>query len=300
MTGNQETPQYNYKSAAVEVLLFAILWRFLTRIGGPKLSVFFYKKYRDFDASTRLVWNTYVVSTIHAVAVSLLALWILYYYPEIRSRDGSGRQDPGPKAYQLTMAFSCGYFLSDMYVLLRYDYLFGKKVELIHHVISAVGTFYVAVTSYIPFWGCIQLLHEFSTPIVNLRWFLLTCGIGKERRRYTAVCMVMLIVFFLCRILPIPYFWTTLVPVCFLSQEEICNTFFIKAFAMCFLGMDFLNLHWFRLMILVLYRALKDKLIKIKSRLKLHFRFQEDDEEEYADFYDVQELENEVSSLSPI
>ena len=126
------------------------------------------------------------------------------------------------------MAFSCGYFLSDIYVLLRYDYLFGKKVELIHHLISAVGTFYVAVTSYIPFWGCLQLLHEFSTPVVNLRWFMLTCGIGKERRRYTAVCLVMLIVFFVCRILPIPYFWRTLIPVCFLSSDELCNTGFVK------------------------------------------------------------------------
>ncbi|XP_075253509.1 TLC domain-containing protein 4-B-like [Convolutriloba macropyga] len=295
---NKNSPQYNYRSAAVEVLLFTILWRFFTRVGGPKISVFFYKKYLDFDASTRLVWNTYVVSTVHSVAVSVLALWMLYYYPEIRTGDGNGRQDPGPKAYQLTMAFSCGYFLSDIYVLLRYDYLFGKKVEIVHHLVSAVGTFYVAVTSYIPFWGCLQLLHEFSTPIVNLRWFLLTCGIGKERRRYTVVCMVMLLVFFLCRILPIPYFWSTLIPVCFLSspKEQLCNTFFVKAFALCFLGMDILNLHWFRLMILVLFRAVKENLIKVKSKLKLHFRFQEDDEEEV--FYDAHELD--VSSFSPI
>ena len=88
---NKDSPQYNYRSAAVEVLLFTILWRFLTRVGGPKISVFFYKKYLDFDASTRLVWNTYVVSTLHSIIVSLLAVWILYYYPDIRRGEGSAR-----------------------------------------------------------------------------------------------------------------------------------------------------------------------------------------------------------------
>ena len=65
---------------------------------------------------------------------------------------------------------------------------------------------------------------------------------------------------------------------------------------MCFLGMDFLNLHWFRLMCLVLVRAAKARLINVKSKLKLHFRFQEDDEEEV--FYDAQDLD--VSHFSPI
>ena len=49
-------------------------------------------------------------------------------------------------------------------------------------------------------------------------------------------------------------------------------------------------------MILVLFRAVKENLIKVKSKLKLHFRFQEDDEEEV--FYDAHELD--VSSFSPI
>ena len=84
-------PEYSYRTAAIEVLLFTVLWRFLTRIVGPKLSVFFYKKYLDFDASTRLVWNTYVTSTIHSILVSIMATWMLFYYPEIRSGEGSGR-----------------------------------------------------------------------------------------------------------------------------------------------------------------------------------------------------------------
>ena len=83
--------EYSYRTAAVEVLLFTILWRFITRIVGPKISVFFYKKYLDYDASTRLVWNTYVTSTIHSILVSILATWMLLYYPEIRSGEGSGR-----------------------------------------------------------------------------------------------------------------------------------------------------------------------------------------------------------------
>ena len=71
---------------------------------------------------------------------------------------------------------------------------------------------------------------------------------------------------------------------------------FSQVFGMCFLGMDFLNLHWFRLMCLVLVRAAKARLINVKSKLKLHFRFQEDDEEEV--FYDAQDLD--VSHFSPI
>ena len=117
----------------------------------------------------------------------MLLLYLLMLVNDCHCFGPDFRQDPGPKAYQLTMAFSCGYFLSDIYVLLRYDYLFGKKVEIVHHLVSAVGTFYVAVTSYIPFWGCLQLLHEFSTPIVNLRWFLLTCGIGKVQSNKTFI-----------------------------------------------------------------------------------------------------------------
>jgi hypothetical protein len=266
--------------ATLAVLVFTLVWRVVNRIIGPKISVFFYKKYLDFDGCTRLVWNTYVTSTIHSVIVCSLTVLMLRSYPEVTTTE---RQGPGPKAYQMIMAFSTGYFLSDVYVLIRYDYLFGKKVDLIHHIVSVVATFYVAVTGHIPFWGSLQILHEFSTPVVNLRWFLLTCGIGKDRRRYTMVCFLMLLAFFLCRILPIPYFWYSLVPVCYMDSTAACNIPFIKMFGVFFLGMDLLNIYWFRLMISVFYRASVDKLVLVKHKIKLHFRFQEDEEEEYHD-----------------
>ena len=73
--------------ATLIVLAFTILWRFVNRVIGPKISVFFNKRYLDFDGATRLVWNTYVTSTIHSIVVLVLTFILLKCYPEISTTE---------------------------------------------------------------------------------------------------------------------------------------------------------------------------------------------------------------------
>ena len=63
----------------------------------------------------------------------------------------------------------------------------------------------------------------------------------------------------------------------FLASDAYCNTAPIKLLAVVFLGLDFLNLYWFRLMFRVFYYVIRDKIKEaVKNRTRLHQMFEEE------------------------
>lgn len=90
------------------------------------------------------------------------------------------------------------YLLSDLYhVLMLYPKLGGKDI-LFHHLAFLYCSFIGGFYKVNPFMFCWLILGESSTPLLNLRWFLINAGYGHTIF-LRAVEMVFAIVFFLAR-----------------------------------------------------------------------------------------------------
>lgn len=254
----------------IAVFVFATIFKIISKLFCAPISRKFYPKYDSLEPALKRHWNTYVLSAIHSVVATICGAYFVFV------DEGTKEYPFGPsgKRVRLIFAISCGYFLHDLVEMIRHWHQFGRRSEIAHHLVSLSGTLYITLSGQIPYASCIQLLHELSTPVVCLRWFLLTAGIGKARKRYKVVCFVMMVLFFICRIATIPWFWLSVLPYCF-TDDIYCNTAPIKGLAIVFLGMDLLNLHWFRLMFRMFYQVIKDKFKEVKNRIRLHQTFEE-------------------------
>jgi hypothetical protein len=118
-------------------------------------------------------------------------------------------------------------------------------------------------------WASSLFLTEASTPLVNLRWFLSESNL-KESRLYIIVGLLMTLVFFVARILFMPYTLYLL-----LSNPNILNTLSTyRAFCdgivggAVFVSIYILNIYWFYLMMRGLYRIAHQFLSNRRKSIK--------------------------------
>eukprot|EP00441_Pelagodinium_beii_P003141 CAMPEP_0197704242 /NCGR_PEP_ID=MMETSP1338-20131121/125837_1 /TAXON_ID=43686 ORGANISM="Pelagodinium beii, Strain RCC1491" /NCGR_SAMPLE_ID=MMETSP1338 /ASSEMBLY_ACC=CAM_ASM_000754 /LENGTH=249 /DNA_ID=CAMNT_0043288141 /DNA_START=686 /DNA_END=1435 /DNA_ORIENTATION=- len=119
------------------------------------------------------------------------------------------------------------------------------KVMIFHHVVL-LGLFATAYTCDVGLWfGSAMGINELSTPCVNIFWYLRDTG-QKDSKAFMINGILLLALFFLCRVVYIPYnyyhFWA-LDSCKTSSNEEYHRLAWVINFA--YVAMYSLNLMWF-------------------------------------------------------
>ncbi|KAK1328841.1 hypothetical protein QTO34_011010 [Cnephaeus nilssonii] len=151
----------------------------------------------------KIEWNSRVVSTCHSVVVGALSLSVSLF-------DEAAIADPlwgDSLLAKVNVAIASGYLISDLLVIARHWDVIGDKFFVIHHCASLYAFFLVLRDGTLQYIANFRLLAELSSPCVNQRWFLEALQYSKLSTANVLNGLLMTLVFFVVRILPIPSFY---------------------------------------------------------------------------------------------
>ena len=187
--------------------------------------------------------NTLFMSTLHAVVVSLTTLYILATVcmeNRVFSKCWLGFA---------TMQLSLGYFVGDFINCLVDAELRKDKANLAHHVVGMIGLYLgLYHQGKFMFFIVYRFVAECSTPFVNMFW-LLRLMKKQQSKLFVVNSVLMVTVFFACRIAPIPwhwykFFWTQMDP------AVVLLPWYLRLWTLAtYVVFDALNLLWFRKML---------------------------------------------------
>ncbi|OJJ08539.1 hypothetical protein ASPVEDRAFT_402505 [Aspergillus versicolor CBS 583.65] len=135
--------------------------------------------YPGFCPETKLNWHTHVVSSVHSILISTVAVWIIFNDKEWRtiSREPADiveRIHVYTGALGLLTALAQGYFIYHLVMATVHFKVFG--VQTLFHAVSCC-TYIFAFKPFFMFYARQFLLFEASNPFVNNHWFLKELGI---------------------------------------------------------------------------------------------------------------------------
>ena len=226
-----EVARYSVTSFVMSFLIMEVV--------SPYISSF-YKEYTFLSVDSKIDWNSRVLSFIHATVVFLLATTTVFTW------DFPNHFVGGHQFSFNTVAITTGYMAADMILMLVYKKKIGASLGMYVHHISALSCYAICLLKEnMVYFICFKLITEGSTPFLNLR--LMASILNKKNSKlYKYNGLMLIAVFFLCRILVIPFFYyqvykamnTTVYKAAFPGLKRyvlICLSFAIDA----------LNLFWF-------------------------------------------------------
>jgi len=237
--------------------------------------------FRSANSANQINGNSLLSSTIHAVLTTCLAFYIVFIDEKATPNDPFDHS----KKIKFVQSMSLGYFLSDFAVLVHTRELGGTNQLLFHHSSAVCAYLFGMHYNMLGWYSCFRLMAEFSTPFVNIRWILYAIGL-KNTRRYKINGLLMTISFFICRIFSMPFYWY------FVLTNYAQPQFKAVPLSLCIFWLllpaclDFLNLFWFRKMLMGALKAMaapdaddsssaKSSETKIKKREKVKQYVQE-------------------------
>ncbi|KAI9217886.1 TLC domain-containing protein [Blastocladiella britannica] len=217
----------------------------LSRTLSPRLAPSTYPRLTPIK---RLDWDVHVVSSVHAVAIVAL-VWPLLSDPVLAADRVFGYTYDAGTAY----AVACGYFLWDTLFSLVYVREFG--VGFLVHGVACLSVYLFSFRPFLLYYGCIFLLYELSTPLLNAHWFMDKTGLAGSKIQL-ANGMLFLVTFFCVRIAYGFYasynFYVSMIEV----FHEIPTALFVL-YTISNVVLNLLNLYWFQAMIVGLQRRMK-------------------------------------------
>ena len=160
-------------------------------------------KYKDLDKHKKAYLDTLFGSTIHAVILAVVTTYLLLFdkFGEeyIFSQSAVGRA---------LLRFSLGYFCADAILIMLDSKMRGDTLSVIHHALGVfgiwLGVYYDGSAMY---WVVYRFISESSTPFVNALHWMNAIGYPKRSPVFIANSLLLVAVFYSCRILLIPYHW---------------------------------------------------------------------------------------------
>ncbi|XP_028842913.1 TLC domain-containing protein 4-B [Denticeps clupeoides] len=174
---------------------------------SPLLSSIITKGYGVLPSSKHCEWNSRLVSTIHALIVGLLCLYILWF-------DDAVNADPvwgDPSLVKVNVAITSGYLIYDLVLLACNWSTMGDSFFVCHHLAALYAYSYVLTRGVLPYFANFRLISELSTPFVNQRWFFEALRYPRSHRLVVANGVAMAVVFFLVRIAVMPPYYASVV-----------------------------------------------------------------------------------------
>jgi hypothetical protein len=169
--------------------------------------------YEALTAGGRAEWNSRVPSTIHAWMVVLGCYYAALFsnehlndrvvYYDDRLHVPYGLSGLGPEFF---MALFLGYLAADLVLVCMYrDEVDFFPFMVVHHIFAGLVWASSIFMHGMQWYTCFMMFAEMSTPITNLRWWMLSCKVPETSVGYLLVSSWMFTTFFMARILTIPF-----------------------------------------------------------------------------------------------
>ncbi|XP_078285806.1 TLC domain-containing protein 4-B-like isoform X1 [Rhinoraja longicauda] len=226
----------SYQVVIGSFLVFQVLFHVVT----PRLSAQLSWGYSNLSGAQKTEWHSRCVSTIHALFVGGLALYILWFDDDV-NRD---RIWGDPRLVKVNIAIASGYLINDLVLLLWHWKTLGDRYFISHHLAALYAYQYVLARGLLPYFANFRLIAELSTPFVNQRWFFEVLRVPRSARLVMLNGTAMSVSFFLVRIAVIPSYY-----------QQVASSFGTAAFYRLGLGpqcawiisslaLDILNTIW--------------------------------------------------------
>ncbi|SCU89568.1 LAFA_0E19174g1_1 [Lachancea sp. 'fantastica'] len=148
------------------VASFLVYLLIVERRLAPAINKRVFKKHytQGIDSNTRLNYDIHTVSMVQCVISLALTAPILL---QPLNTSVATFQDP---FNSMVAALTCGYFMWDLYVCLKYYSLFGAG--FLGHAVASLYVFVVSLRPFCQSWIGKFLIFEASTPFVNINWYV--------------------------------------------------------------------------------------------------------------------------------
>jgi len=226
--------------AATSFTLFLLLYKFV----NPTLSNFLVRDYKTFTDAQKVDWNTRISSSINSFTVGTICIYMMI------ADHGLEANPLLYKSYLLktNLSIVIGYLLSDTTISLLHYRKIGDPFSLAHHLVSIYAFAHVLTLNVMPYFANFRLLAEFSTPLVNIRWFLDTLKFSKTSKAFVFNGFLMTLVFFFVRILAMPIYWWKVYHVAITPLWSRMGYFRFVLIVVCTV-LDIINVYWFTKMV---------------------------------------------------
>ncbi|XP_072104370.1 TLC domain-containing protein 4-B-like isoform X2 [Mobula birostris] len=155
------------------------VFQLLFHVISPRLSTLLSWGYTRLSQAQKTEWHSRCVSTIHALVVGSLALYILWFDDDV-NRD---RIWGDPRLVKVNIAIASGYLINDLMLLLWHWKTLGDRYFISHHLAALYAYQYVLARGLLPYFANFRLIAELSTPFVNqrsvLHWDFLTACLSR-------------------------------------------------------------------------------------------------------------------------
>ena len=173
---------------------------------APTASRIIVPKYKDLDNHKKAYLDTLLGSTIHAIVLSVVAIYLLLFdkFGEeyILSRSAVG---------MALLQFSLGYFCADAILIMLDSKMRRETLSVMHHALGVFGIWLgVYSDGAAMYWVVYRFVTESSTPFVNFLHWMNAIGYPKRSPMFITNSLLLVAVFYSCRIFIIPYHWYTL------------------------------------------------------------------------------------------
>ncbi|XP_039249081.2 TLC domain-containing protein 4-A-like isoform X1 [Styela clava] len=226
------------------IISSALLYEILRIIVAPALFHCYTKDYGRLSTGKKRAWgirfssisNSIIVVTLAVVSLSKPGVWTNPFQAH-------------PWSVQASISITAGYFVADMYWMLRYPVESGAHYAYkFHHVFSLFG--FYSILSY-PMLGhllSIRLLSELSQPFLHFREFLKDANI-KLPIFYVLNALCFTMTFTLTRIFSQLLFYTKLWEILGDDRFDRVPMYIHMMWFSAGAFLDILNIYWFTLLV---------------------------------------------------
>jgi len=223
------------------ILSFITCWGlfFASDIVFARLFLFYNKELSKGD---RAEWGSRVVSTIHALLVTIVASYVLSTDARVRNDLVSGYN----MLQDWNLRILIGYMSYDLLLVLGTKQL-RSIGSVIHHLLCLVGAFSCLGWHQLQLVTVLLTCTEITTPFVNMRWFL---AAAKETSStaYLVNGILMTLGFLTIRAVALPSAVFYAICTQWAALQEISGALMAFLF-ICVTGLPFLNTYWTYLMV---------------------------------------------------
>ncbi|XP_015880620.2 uncharacterized protein LOC107416620 isoform X2 [Ziziphus jujuba] len=146
------------------------------------ISSIYFKSYSNLSRMQGVEWNNRAISTIHAVFITVLSLYFVFWSDLFSDYQLGGlvtlRTSP---LSTFVLGVSIGYFLADIGMIFWFYPALGGLEYVVHHLLSVAALTYAMLTGEGQLYTYMVLISETTTPGINLRWYLDTAGMKRSR-----------------------------------------------------------------------------------------------------------------------
>lgn len=158
-------------TGASSVLVFYLLFKLSPYLSNAT------KTYSSLSQKDKIDWDSRVSSTLHAVAISALAAYLILckdVFSDNTSIPELWKDPPLKRHTQVSNAalgLSVGYFVLDIGLIVRHFPWMGGPEMLTHHIAAFLSVALASFTGQAHLYTLLLLSTELTTPFVNARWF---------------------------------------------------------------------------------------------------------------------------------